>query len=135
MDYTARMRIGQRIGHFAHNPPDVRKGQCALHPHAVAEVLAFDEGHDEISEPVFFVDGIDLYDVRMIQSRRCLGLAHESFSRVGPESEVGRQQLDRHFTLEARISRPVDDSGAAASNLPLDLIGRSERPIDASSKL
>ena len=135
MDDAMHMRIRQRISYFTQHPPDFWKGQCALHAYAVAEVVAFDESHDEIGETVFLVDGIDLNDVRMIQSRGGFRFAHESLTRVGPECEIGRQQLDRYIALEPAVACAIDNSSPATPDLSLDLICGSERAFDASAKL
>jgi hypothetical protein len=71
----------------------------------------------------------------MIQPGRRLGLAHESFTHIRSEREIRWKQLDRDFALEAGVAGAIDDAGAAASNLVLKLICRSEPPLDAQAKV
>ena len=56
-------------------------------------------------------------DVRMVQSRRGLGLDFESLQLAGIEHGRKGQDLQRHAPMQRDLLRFVDDSHAAAADL------------------
>jgi hypothetical protein len=70
-------------------------------------------------ESADLVDGVDRHDVWMRQTRRRARFSHEPIAQLGTRGELGRQQLDRHRSIEQHFAREIDDSHPAASELAL----------------
>ena len=66
-------------------------------------------------------------DVRMIEPRDDACLALEASSSLRIRGEIGRQHLDGHEAVEARVARLVDLSHAAGCEKRDDLIGAQPR--------
>src|SRR6185312_12417023 len=66
-------------------------------------------------------------DVRVRQPRRRARLAQEEVAQLALRGEMGRQHLDRDVPVEAHIAREEDRTHAAASELALDGVLRSQR--------
>src|SRR4029079_12984774 len=77
------------------------------------------------------VDTVDRNDVGVVELRRGLGLANESRAHVLIEGDVGRQHLDRHRAIEARIDRAIHDGHPATPDLTLDEVLGADRDGDA----
>ena len=135
MHDATHVRIRESVRDFAHDSADVRKRQRTAIPHAVADVLAFDERHHEISESLALIHAENRNDVGMVEIRRSLGLAHEPLASVRSESEIGRKDLERNAALEAPVHSAVNDSGPTTPDLVLQIVRRRYRVCDARKKI
>ena len=61
-------------------------------------------------------------DVGVVEGRGRLGLLEEAALRGLVAGQIGREDLDRHLALEARVVGRVDDPHAAAAELGADRV-------------
>ncbi len=85
--------------------------------------LALVVRHHEVQLAVAaFVDLVDRADVRVVERRGRLGLLEEAALRGVVAGQIGRQDLDRHLAVEARVVGRVDDPHSAAADLGADRV-------------
>jgi hypothetical protein len=65
--------------------------------------------------------------VRVLELREGARLALETLAQLGIGGDVGRQHLERHGPIQARVARLVDLTHAAGAGERLDLVGSDER--------
>src|SRR5689334_11873056 len=102
---------------------------------ARGEVLAVDESHDEVDEPVPLVDAVDRNDVGMAELRGGLGLFQEPRPNLTAERELGGEQLDRDGSFQSAILRLIDDSHPSSADLTVELIVGTEHALDMRAQL
>ena len=78
--------------------------------------------HDESHPRVVLANVVDGGDVRMVETRRGAGLALEPHHAVRIDGELGRQDLDRHLPVEARVMGQPDLAHAALAELFENLV-------------
>ena len=135
MDDAAFVRVGECVRHFEQDSPRLARRQRALRVQTHREVFAVDQRHDEVDDPVAFVDAVDRDDVRMAQLRRGLRLTQESRPDLGAEGELGRKDLDRDQALQPAIARLVHDPHPTPPDLAVEFVGRREDSLDVCSKI
>ena len=135
VDDAERVRRAERIGRLEHDAARLLRGQPAAPLQLRRHRLAVHVRHDEVDEPVGpFAHRMDRHDVGVGQPRRGLRLAQEPDADLLAKGKLGRQDLDRHLTLQALVPGLVDDPHAAATELPLDGVGASQRLDQASGE-
>ena len=126
MDDAVGVRVLQRLADRRHDGQRLLRSETPG-LHRLAQVHAVDEFHEQVVKPAGLAEVMDRHDVRMAQLRERLGFAGESFGKCRVVAALGRQQLERHHTVE----RP---SGAPGRPRPCHL-GRGTRPISSCGKL
>ncbi len=81
--------------------------QGRLGAHAPGEVLAAQELHHDERRVVFLAEFEDRDDIAVLEFRGHPGLTVEARARRLVGGEVGRHDLDRHFSLEDRVAAEV----------------------------
>ena len=74
------------------------------------QVVTFDQPHIHIQASVDFAEMVNRYDVRIVQTRRGVGLAAEPLAERRIGRKLCRQHLDRHHPIGVGVER--------APNLP-----------------
>ena len=116
---VAVVRVSEGFGDFAQNTANFDGRHRPVLLQALAEVVALDVRHHEVDEVVFFFDGVDRYDVLVIELRRGLCFAQETLTNISAEAQLRRQNLDRDLALESAISRAIHDSHTATTDFAL----------------
>jgi hypothetical protein len=128
MDHAACVRVDERFGDLSAVTEDVVQRQ-ALSVHEFAEGPAFDELHRDVGLPVRLADVVDGADRGVVQGGCGPSLAHESSARHGILEGRGRQELERHVSIEmlvmraihlAHAARPEHRENAIVAELPTD---------------
>src|SRR5690242_12442298 len=70
----------------------------------------------------------------MAQLRRRFRFAKEAGTDVGAIRQIGREELDRHRTLETAVAGAIHDPHATAPDLVLELVVRGEDPGELRAK-
>ena len=76
------------------------------------------------------VDLVDRADVGVVEGRNRLRLLEEALLRGVVAGQIGRQDLDRHLTVEVRVVGRVDDPHAAGAELGADRVRAEGRAWD-----
>src|ERR1043166_106693 len=127
MNYAARMRRGQRVGHLNSNP----QGAVQLQWPAVAKlphVLAFNVLHGDEVQTVGFIHIEDCADVWVVQSGGQLRLALESFQVGFFDGEFSRQNFKDDRASELLIDSFVNGPLSAGAKLLSDFVSAEELP-------
>ena len=90
---------------------------------ALCQGRAGDELHDEGVGFAAGLEAIDLGDVGVVELREELRFALEAGEALLVRGERGRQDLDRHLALEARVGGAIDLAHPALTQLGGDLVG------------
>ena len=103
---------------------EIVRVRCRLRPGA--ERLAFDQLHDEKRDALRVADVVDRADLRVVQARDDARFAVEPLaeSRIG--GQRGRQHLERHRSIEPRVTPAVDFSHSARAEQAGDFVGAEE---------
>lgn len=123
MDHTALVGVIDRASQLL----DERRGLVARQRVAVEPLLQAstrDQFQRQVGPPVVGRHLVNLDDVRMLQSRRRLGLGTEAVQRVTAGVGAGQDHLQRHMAIERQLPCLVDHTHAAAAELALDFIAR-----------
>ncbi len=122
MDDPLPMRLTQCVGDLDSVAQElVERQRSALE--ALRQGLAFHALHHQEVHAVLMPDVVQRADVRMIQTRDCLGLALEALAPFGIAGEVCGQDFDRHCSIQPRVARPVNFSHPARAQRRDDLVG------------
>jgi hypothetical protein len=90
-------------------------GFQTLAPNHVMEGLTLDIFHCDEIHPSGRVDIVDVDDVGMVQRGGCFRLLHEPPLALGVRDPVGRQDLNRNWSVEMRVSGFVHQAHATAA--------------------
>ena len=71
----------------------------------------------------------------MREAGRRLGLTQKARADLGPERELGGQELDGHLPLEPPVAGLVDDPHSAAADLAVQRIVLGQHALDARAQL
>jgi hypothetical protein len=93
-------------------------------PDPLGERLPLEELHRDEVLPLVLLDRVDRADAGVVELRGRLGLALEALERRRVLRQLDRQELERHAAAELRVLGLVDDTHAAAAELPGDLVVR-----------
>ena len=88
----------------------------------IRERRPLDEFHDERGDATGILESVDLCDVWIVQCRQRPGLALETSQALRIRCHAGRQDLDRHVAIEARVTGAIDLAHSAASNQLDDVV-------------
>ena len=92
-----------------------------------AQGVARDQFADQIHHPTLFADIMQGHDVGMIQRRDGFGFALKSLPAGLIERKLGRQNFERHFTVQTRVTRAEHFAHAASPERSQDQIGAEAR--------
>ena len=104
------------------------KGRLALHGRTVQasydlrESLALDEVHRVVRRTVFDAESEDVHDARVIELPGILRLPHEAREGLVVGGQARRQDLERDAALHRALPGFVDDTHAAATDLPEEFV-------------
>ena len=121
MEDAPIVRRGQPFGHFRGNAQRVLRRQ-RLAVHQRAQVLAVDQLHGDPGEALGVTRLVDGDDVGMIEGGGGPRFLFEPAQRLRTGGQLGRQDLQGHFTTELVVSRTVDLSHPARTNYAEDLV-------------
>src|SRR5690606_9728387 len=88
----------------------------------LGETRPFDQLHREVRVAIDLAGLVDLDGVRMVDSRRRLGLRTESDAIGGAREIAPDDHFERDHAIEASLSRSIDDAHASAADLLEDLV-------------
>ncbi len=88
----------------------------------LAQRLAIDELHRDEVRAIGFTNLVDVRDVRMIEGRGRLCLANEAFHPFAIRGNLGRQKLQRNFTIEFCVLRQINLTHSARTDFGKDAI-------------
>ena len=117
-------RVVGRIGHLFRRTVVIgpAKLEGAVPVQSLLEGHAADIVHDEVRHPLRFVHGVDRYHVVVYHRGGRLGFPHKALACGRAGGELGRQNLDRHETIEGAIEGLEDHSHAALADTVHNLI-------------
>ncbi|MFT3772234.1 MAG: hypothetical protein QM820_43080 [Minicystis sp.] len=97
------VRAGQAPGHLFGDDGRGAQGQAALAAEALAQVLAFEQLHDEVGHVP--VDAVieDLHHVRATQLGGGTGFPGKASAGIGGLGERGAHELDGHVLVEREV--------------------------------
>ncbi len=84
------------------------------------EVRAADVAHGDVQQTVGLARVVDRDDVRMVDRRRDVRLAHESLAELLVPRQLGREELQRDLAAEPYLLGDIDDAHAAPPEDRLD---------------
>ncbi len=119
---TLRVSRGQRVADLRGDSCDARGlewQRTGLLERRAFHVLHHEEADGSAARRIGtgrHADVVQRADVRVVERRDCSSLALESFLGLLVGRDVGRQHLDRHCTIEARVARLVDLAHATRSD-------------------
>jgi hypothetical protein len=116
----ARVRGVQRRGDLGDDRGGALGRQPALGAHDRPQVGPVDVAHDDVEDPVLLAGREDRDDVRMLDRRGGLGLAHEAVAERRVDRQRGRDRLEGHDAVERQLHGAVDDPHPAAARHALD---------------
>ena len=120
-----RVREAQRVGGLSHYAAGFLGRESVPAPQPGRHGLAVDIGHHEVHEAAGLSDCVDRHYVWVRQAGGRLRLAQEARADLIPKGQVGREDLDGDAALELEVASAIHDPHAAATDLPLDLVGIS----------
>ena len=125
VDDAGVVREVERVAQLGHDAHGFLQVEALVRVEEGLEFLALDELHDEVGDFAFLAEVVHLDDVRVVQPRDRLGLAHEPhrviLGRVLVEVAL-QDRLDRHAPAQARIDALVDDAHGALTERALDVV-------------
>jgi hypothetical protein len=123
------VRVGERARHVARDVHGVVDRERPLPLEPPAEALPLDERHRVVQHAALELAGREEgHDVRVLQPRGEADLALEPL-RGEPLGEVGAEHLHDHLSPERGLVGDEDAAHPPATELPLDGVGRTERPL------
>ena len=125
VDDPGFVRELERIEQLAHDAHAFLPVELPARAQGGLQLIAADELHDEVGDIAFLAEVVDLDDVRVIEPGHCVRLAHEPHREIlgGLLVELADQNgFDRHFAVEFRIERLVDDAHRPLAEDTLELI-------------
>ena len=127
------VRIGQRLGDACDDAQHHRHRQQLRLLRVALQVVAFQELHRDVGEVLVLAGIEDRHDVAMLQSPRRLGLAEETFARLGEFGAVEllrqRHRLDRHLAADLRIVAEIHRTHRTAPELSIDAVAAERRAV------
>ena len=119
VDNAQRMRLGQGVGHLAHQMGGTCRRHRPTRPQDVVQAAAVDVFEYQVDVAVLFAGIVDGHDVRVMELADGTGFVEQRRTqrRVGLGKVEG---LDRHFPLQLWIPGKIDHALAAASKFPAD---------------
>lgn len=125
---TASMRRVERRGNVRAVGKSLSQGQRSNAREPVGEGLPFDELHHQVVDSILVTDVVKRADVRMRQraDRSCFLGQPLTQPRIVVQP-LGKN-LDRHRTIEPRVTSAVYRSHAAGPDLLNDLVGSQRSP-------
>jgi hypothetical protein len=114
----------REVDRFGDGLDIARRAPCRqrLISHELREVRPIDEIHREIMLALVNADFVNGHDVRMPQTRRRRGFDAKPMDEFFARILAKQQQLDRHNSVEAGLSRFVDNAHAAARDFLQQLV-------------
>ena len=125
MDDAGVVREVERVAQLRHDAHGFLQVEALGCVEEGLELLALDELHDEVGDVALLAEVVHLHDVRVVEARHGLRLAHEPHREIlaGILVEVALEDgLDRHAAAEARIDAFVDDTHRALAEDALDVV-------------
>ena len=120
MDDAVAVRVGERIGNLNRVAQDLVQGQCAASD-PLGQRFALEILHDDELDAVLLTDVIQGTDVRMIDLGDGARLAGKALG-PGGRARAGRQHLERHGAIEARIAGAIHLPHSAGAKRAGDFI-------------
>ncbi len=130
VDHAALVRVVERVGDLAHQPPHLVHRQAPFPGQQPRQAPARDQRHHQPGHAVALAHVVDGHDVRVRQPRRSVGLAREPGPHRGVVRQVGRQHLEGDQPLEPPVPGAVHDRHAAAADLLQQLVVIARRGDD-----
>ena len=101
-------------------------------PHSVAgnqllHRLADHALHGDEQAPVRLTDVVNGHNIGMVEGRSSLRLPFEALAALRVLHHVGREDLERHGPVQARVECPIDDTHSAFAELLDDAVVRNHR--------
>ena len=127
MHDASRVRVGERPGDLAQPTHGVRGGERAAGTHALAEILALDEGHRKERMTGQFVGAEHGDDIRMRQPTGGACLTQKKLTQLCVGGEMRRQHFDGDESVEPHVACEKYRAHAAASELAFDGVLRRQR--------
>ena len=115
MDETFEMGMMKRLRNFEHQPGGLLKRELATFQQ-IFERDSFNEIRNDCGERTVgnrFVNG---HDARMLERSGRLGLAPETFLKIGRLDQARMRDLERDNSLEVRVKSAPDDPESALAN-------------------
>ncbi len=94
--------------------------------YSVRQCLSLDKSHCVGEKIGRFLDGVDWHDVGVRKARRRSRLEEESVAQRGLRCELGRQDLQRDWAIEADVSGEVNRAHPATAQLALERVAIAE---------
>jgi hypothetical protein len=94
----------------------------------VVQAAASDELQRQVGQAVVLAYLVDLYDVGVLEARHRLGLGAKACQRLRTGVGARQDHLEGDDSLEALLSRLVDDAHGAAAQLAQDVVAGNRRP-------
>jgi hypothetical protein len=120
LDITVHEALGvggvQRACHLAADRQCSGRFERTFRAQQLAKVGPDDEAHRQVEAAVDVAGVVDRHHVRMLERHRELGLSGEPLAEAVVELELGRNQLERHRSLEPQVVSPVDDTHPAPAD-------------------
>jgi hypothetical protein len=126
MDHAMAMRVIEGVGRLAREANGILDGKLPFAREPVPQAFAFDERHREPELRRGLARVEDAKQMRMLQTRRKANLLPKPLG-AKRRGDVRMQHFQRHRTIVAHIVREKNGRKSAASDLPLDAVGLSER--------
>jgi hypothetical protein len=121
MQDLASVQSSERLADLRADAQDLVQRYRAA-PQFLAEVLALDDLHGVEDDVAFAPDIVDVSQMRVADRRGRPGLALEAPQSIGVLSELGRQDLECHVAVQARVARAVNLGHAALAEQAGDLV-------------
>ena len=134
VDHPAGMGVREGPGGLPEHSNHLARRNPASGLDPLGEGLAVDVPHAEKRQVADLVGAKDRHDVGVGELRRGPGLPEEPLAKVRIV-ERRREHLDRHQAVQPQLPGEIDDSHAAATELPLDDILTAQPVVDHSAEV
>jgi hypothetical protein len=135
VDDSALMGVSERIRDVTEDSPRLVNRERTVVVQQLRDIVARDVRHHKENDAACLVDGVNIYDVRVVELRGHLGLAQKPGLDFAAERQFGWQYFDGDRALQTPIFGAIDDPHAAASDLAVQLVVGTERTLDERAQL
>ncbi len=126
MDDARLVRKIERVEQLAHDAHGlVAVEGLVVRQRGFQVLLAADELHHNVGDAGLFAEIVDLNDIRVVEARDCLRLAHEAHGEIlrGILVELAHEdRLDRDLAVQLGVEGLADDTHRTLADHPLDLV-------------
>ena len=123
VDDAGVVREVERVAQLARDAHRLLQVEALVCLEEALQLLALDELHDDVSDIAFLAEVVHLHDVRMVESRDGLRLAHEPLGVILGRAFVEQalqDGLDGDATPQAGVDALVDHAHGARTERALD---------------